>query len=426
MPGLVIVGAQWGDEGKGKIVDFLSEGADVVVRFQGGNNAGHTIVHDGKEHFLHIVPSGVIRGRTSVIGNGVVLDLEVLSEEMIRLRAAGIEPDLRISDRAHLILPYHRIIDGVVDRSAGIGTTKRGIGPAYADKAYRVGLRVADLFSPDLEGRLERCMRAKEALLVGMGVDEPLPAVGEVAAKLRRLSREIAPMVCDTSEFLEGRLRQGQNVLFEGAQGVLLDTDFGTYPFVTSSSTCAGGASTGTGVPPRHLTRVVGVVKAYQTRVGEGPMPTEFPPDIAEAVRVKGGEYGVTTGRPRRCGDLDLVALRHSIRVGGITSIALTKADVLGELDAVKVATSYVIGGKRWTSLPADAGVLARAKPVYEELAPWSDIDRKAVAAEGYGALPAELRAYVSFIERSTDTPIDIVSYGPARSETVVVRDPWS
>jgi len=425
MPALVIVGTQWGDEGKGKIVDFLAGRADVVVRFQGGNNAGHTIVHGDEEFMLHLVPSGVVRGRTGVIGNGVVIDLDVLHEELDMLRSRGLEPDLRISDCAHVILPFHRILDGALDSSAGIGTTKRGIGPAYSDKAWRIGIRIADLFSSDLESKVERNRAVKAALLDGLGLEADLPTTAEVTEALRRRAGEIRDMVTDTSRFLVESLESDRWVLFEGAQGILLDVDFGTYPFVTSSSTGVGGASIGTGVPVRHLQRVLGVVKAYQTRVGEGPMPTEISRPLAERLRVKGGEYGVTTGRPRRCGFLDLVALRHAIRVSGITSIALTKADVLCGLDSVNVAKAYMINGKHHTTPPADPAMLARAEPVYDEFPAWDEIDRDSVRREGYEAFPQELKEYVQYIERSTDTCVNIISYGPKRDETVVLRDPW-
>jgi adenylosuccinate synthase len=425
MPALVIVGAQWGDEGKGKIVDFLAEKADIVVRFQGGNNAGHTIIHDGEQYALHIIPSGVIRGKTAVIGNGVVVDLDVLRHEMAGMSMYGIQPDLRISDRAQVILPYHKILDGILDAGAGIGTTKKGIGPTYADKVFRIGIRVGDLYSDDLEKKVARNRQMKEALIMGMGVDASLPPVGEVVGTLRQHARALADSVVNTSEFLNDALVEDRNVLFEGAQGVLLDVDFGTYPYVTSSSTGVGGASIGSGVPVRYLQRVIGVVKAYQTRVGEGPMVTEETGALGEELRTKGGEFGVTTGRPRRCGHLDLVALKHSIMVSGISSIALTKSDVLGGMDSIKVCSSYIIDGAEHTTMPSDADLLARAEPVYEERPSWEVIDEAAVKADGYKAFPPELRSYVQFIEARMDTRIDIVSYGPSRDQTVVVRDPW-
>ncbi|HID73913.1 MAG TPA: adenylosuccinate synthetase, partial [Thermoplasmata archaeon] len=292
-------------------------------------------------------------------------------------------------------------------------------------KAWRIGIRIADLFSSDLESKVERNRAVKAALLDGLGLEADLPTTAEVTEALRRRAGEIRDMVTDTSRFLVESLESDRWVLFEGAQGILLDVDFGTYPFVTSSSTGVGGASIGTGVPVRHLQRVLGVVKAYQTRVGEGPMPTEISRPLAERLRVKGGEYGVTTGRPRRCGFLDLVALRHAIRVSGITSIALTKADVLCGLDSVNVAKAYMINGKHHTTPPADPAMLARAEPVYDEFPAWDEIDRDSVRREGYEAFPQELKEYVQYIERSTDTCVNIISYGPKRDETVVLRDPW-
>jgi len=422
---LVIVGAQWGDEGKGKIVDFLAEKADIVVRFQGGNNAGHTIIHDGEQYALHILPSGVVRGKKVVIGNGVVVDLDALRHEIAGMAMYGIEPDLLISDRAQVILPYHKILDGVLDKDAGIGTTKKGIGPTYADKVFRVGIRVGDLFSDDLEEKVARNRQMKEALITGMGVDAKLPPVSEVTGVLRQHARALADNVANTSEVLTTALKKEQNVLFEGAQGVLLDIDFGTYPFVTSSSTGVGGASIGTGVPIRWLQRVIGVVKAYQTRVGEGPMVTEETGALGEEMRTKGGEFGVTTGRPRRCGHLDMVALKHSIMVSGINSIALTKSDVLGGMDSIKVCTAYRIDGKEHTTMPSNVELLWKAEPVYDDIPAWETIDEDAVKTRGYEAFPEALKSYVQYIQASTDTCVDIVSYGPSRDQTVILQDLW-
>jgi len=425
MPALVIVGAQWGDEGKGKIVDFLAEKADIVVRFQGGNNAGHTIIHDGEQYALHILPSGVVRGKKVVIGNGVVVDLDALRHEIAGMAMYGIEPDLLISDRAQVILPYHKILDGVLDKDAGIGTTKKGIGPTYADKVFRIGIRVGDLFSDDLEEKVARNRQMKEALITGMGVDAKLPPVSEVTGVLRQHARALADNVANTSEVLTTALKKEQNVLFEGAQGVLLDIDFGTYPFVTSSSTGVGGASIGSGVPIRWLQRVIGVVKAYQTRVGEGPMVTEETGALGEEMRTKGGEFGVTTGRPRRCGHLDMVALKHSIMVSGINSIALTKSDVLGGMDSIKVCTAYLIDGKEHTTMPSNVELLWKAEPVYDDVPAWETIDEDAVRTRGYEAFPEELKSYVQYIQTSTDTCVDIVSYGPSRDQTVILQDLW-
>ncbi len=425
MPALVIVGAQWGDEGKGKIVDFLAEDADIVVRFQGGNNAGHTIIVDGEQYALHVLPSGVVRNKKVVIGNGVVVDLDVLRHEIAGMSMYGIDPDIMISDRAQLILPYHKVLDGVLDKDAGIGTTKKGIGPTYADKVFRVGIRAGDLYSDDLEEKVARNREMKEALIVGMGVDAKLPPVGEVTGTLRQHARAFEGKVGNTSEFLTTALKGGKNVLYEGAQGVLLDIDFGTYPFVTSSSTGVGGASIGTGVPVRYLQKVIGVVKAYQTRVGAGPMPTEETGELGEEMRQKGGEFGVTTGRPRRCGHLDMVALKHSIMVSGITSIALTKADVLGGADSIRVCVAYDIDGKETTTMPSNADDLWKAQPVYRELPAWEEIDEIAVKMDGYEAFPEEMKSYVQYIQSETDIGVDIVSYGPSRDQTVILRDLW-
>lgn len=422
MKTVVLVGMQWGDEGKGRFVDYLASRADVVVRFQGGNNAGHTVEIGREVYKLHLVPAGIFyKGKINIIGNGVVINPVALVEEMDHLVGRGVDiSGLRISDRAHLVLPYHAMEDGLSEKARGeldIGTTKRGIGPAYADKAERSGIRVCDLMDNEaLPALLRRNVERKNGLFnsiyLSNGVDyeETLETCRKVAERLR-------PYVADTIGLLHERVKAGAKVLFEGAQGTLLDIDLGTYPYVTSSHPTAGGVSCGAGIGPTLINGALGVVKAYTTRVGKGPFVTELLDDKGEAIRNKGGEYGATTGRPRRCGWLDTVILNYAVRVNGVTHIAVSRMDTLGGLGPVKICTGYKKGGKLVTDFPARLRDLEGCEPVYEELAGWTD-DISDI--RDYDMLPKEARAYLRRIEELTQVPVALVGVGPEREETVV------
>ena len=426
MPSTAIIGAQWGDEGKGKITDYLAEKADIIVRFQGGNNAGHTI-KIGEETFkLHLLPSGILRkGKLAVIGNGVVINMADMIEEMKQITDSGRELDgLRISDRAHLIMNYHKKLDGAEEIYRGnktVGTTKRGIGPAYQDKIARNGFRVCDLFEEDTLKEKIKFNRPYKKDLLKMLQGEQCECTEEDLLKKFRLWKDIfGKYVCDTSVLLNEALDKGKTVLFEGAQGVLLDIDHGTYPYVTSSNTTAGGMCTGSGIAPNKIGKVFGCLKAYTTRVGEGPLVTELYGDEGKYLMEKGGEYGVTTGRGRRCGWLDLVVAEHSVRLCGITALALTKLDVLNGYKKIKVCVAYEMDGKEEKHFPASLSRLGRAKPVYKEFDGWDDWDSsEAIAKKGYDALPKNMKDYIKFIENYLKVPAEIVSIGPKRSETI-------
>ena len=430
MPGLAIIGSQWGDEGKGKITDYLDERADMIVRFQGGNNAGHTIIVDGKTFKLHGLPSGVVRpGKLAVIGNGVVVNLEELQEEIDQVLAAGGSIDgLRISDRAHLIMNYHKKLDGAEEKYRGknvVGTTKKGIGPAYQDKIARIGFRAGDLLEDDvLKDKIQFILPYKKDMLDLMGA-EPCQCTPEsLFEKMKGWSDSIGKYICDTSVLINDALDNGGNVIFEGAQGAMLDIDHGTYPYVTSSATCGGGVCTGSGVAPNRIDRVLGVVKAYTTRVGEGPFVTELNEKEEKELQARGGEFGVTTGRGRRCGWLDLVVVEHAKRMCGFTSLVMTKIDVLNDMAEIPVCVAYEIDGTEVKHFPASIAKLNRAKPVYETLRGWKGWDStEELVKGGYDNLPGEMREYIEFTERYLKTPVDIVSVGPDRDETIDRRD---
>lgn len=424
MPCTVVVGAQWGDEGKGKIVDALSARADVVARYQGGPNAGHSVIHRGETLVLHLVPSGILNpGRRCLIGNGVVVDLDRLREEVDRLEARGIPArgQLGVSGSAHLILPYHRAAEAVAERGPGaIGTTGRGIGFAYRDKAGRAGLRVADLF--DRETFVAQADRNLERL--AREFPEAAPELAAMSGAvlhdaLAPAAAWLEPLVCDVSAELHAALREGRRVLLEGAQGTLLDVDHGTYPFVTSSSASAAGAPLGVGLGPTVVDEVVGVSKAYATRVGHGPFPTEMPDAEAARLREAGEEYGATTGRPRRCGWLDLPALRYAARINGLTRLVVTKLDVLDRFDELLVATAYECDGQVLAEYPASARALSRCRPVWRRFPGWKT---STALARHWADLPAAAREYLETIERETGVPISTVSVGAAR-EAEVSRD---
>ena len=423
MPATVVIGTQWGDEGKGKLVDLLAADADVVVRFHGGNNAGHTLVVDGKKTILNLVPAGVLHpGRLCMMGPGLVIDPAVLVAEIDALRARGYLSDdrwLRISEQAHLIMPYHRAIDHARERLRGtgsIGTTGRGIGPAYEDKMARTGIRVGDLFDEKgFREALERNLREKNAYLQALLGEQPLEFDPIHDAYVRHRDR-LRPYVTDTGVELRAAVAAGKRILLEGAQGIMLDIDHGTYPFVTSSNAVAGAAAAGAGLPPRAIERVIGITKAYTTRVGGGPFPTELTDALGERLRADGDEYGATTGRPRRCGWFDAAVVRRAVELSGVDVIALTKLDVLTGIDPLRVGVGYELDGKRLDGPPSTIAAWERLRPVYEELPGWTE---PLGGARTIGALPANARRYVDRLAALVGAPIALVSVGPDRDQTI-------
>jgi len=421
MPNTVIVGAQWGDEGKGKIIDMLTEKVDIVVRFQGGNNAGHTVVANGQEFIMHLIPSGILhRGKYCVIGNGVVVDPAGLLQEIEMLRGRGVEVDeknLGISDQAHLIFPYHRMLDKLKEAKVGagkIGTTGRGIGPCYTDKAARVGIRLADLLDDEVFQRKLAINVEEKNILFARIYQAPALKFDEIYGQYREYGRLLAKHAINGPIFLNKAVSAGKSVLFEGAQGTWLDIDHGTYPYVTSSSATAGGACVGTGVGPSRIDQVIGVVKAYTTRVGEGPFPTEFPPALMEQIRTKGKEFGATTARPRRCGWFDAVLVRHSVILNGINEIAVTKLDVLDDSPRVKICTAYRLGKTLYETPPANIDRWAQMEPVYEEHPGWLSDTSQAGSLE---ELPTAARRYLKRLEELLGARISIVSVGSKREQ---------
>jgi len=425
MTAIVLLGAQWGDEGKGKATDLLGEQVDYVVRYQGGNNAGHTVVIGDQKYALHLLPSGILSPNViPVIGNGVVIDPAVLMEEIKGLNERGIDTSkLKISTNAHLITPYHRTIDKVSERFLGkskIGTTGRGIGPAYADKINRIGIRVQDLFDPSiLKLKIEAALHDKNQILIKVFNRKGI-TVEEVLTEYLNYATILKPYVTDTALLLDQALKGGKIVLLEGSQGTLLDVDHGTYPFVTSSNPTAGGASTGSGIGPTKIKRVIGILKAYTTRVGSGPFPTELFDEDGEALRKIGGEVGVTTGRNRRCGWFDAPIARYAVRVNGLTDFFLTKLDVLTGWEKIQVCVAYEIDGVRVEELPASQTDFHHAKPIYEYLPGWKESISK---AKSVAELPKNAQEYVKFLEKVSGAPISAIGVGPGRDETIVVRD---
>ncbi len=419
-----IVGAQWGDEGKGKVTDFFAGESDYVVRFHGGNNAGHTVIVDGNTFKLHLIPSGVVYGSPiSIIGNGVVVDPNALLNEIAYVKEKGIEPKLLVSDRAHVIMPYHIVLDGALSGHQGslaAGSTRRGIAPVYADKMFRNGIRMVDLLEPDVfREKLEKGYAFAKGLIekslgqiLEITIDEIFDTYLDYGEKLKTY-------ICDTSVELYKAHKAGKTILFEGAQGISLDVDHGVYPFTTSSNTAAGHISTGTGVSFRDIDRIIGVVKAYLSRVGESPLPSEIHGDEANGLREKGGEYGTTTGRPRRVGWLDLVQVRQAVRVNGLTEIALTKLDVLSGFNKLPVCVAYDVDSDQIKEMPASLTHYRKAQPVYEILPGWGDLSEN-IWDKGYDALPQTLKDYIDFIEQEVDCPVKIVSVGPQRHETII------
>ena len=420
MSASVLVGAQWGDEGKGKVTDLISGDFDVVCRYSGGANAGHTVIANGKKLALHQVPSGVMyEGTTPVIGNGCIVDPEVLLSEVDTLEAEGIScADLRISGNAHIVMPYHKDLDGAHEKKLGknlIGTTKRGVGPCYMDKMNRTGLRIQDMLDEKIfREKLEAALEYTNPILEKV-YEMPTYTVDQICETYLPYAERIRPYIIESSAFLNDQLADGKNILFEGAQATMLDIDHGTYPFVTSSNCTAGGAVTGSGVGPTNVSRILGIAKAYLTRVGSGPFPTELFDEDGEKIRAIGHEYGATTGRPRRCGWLDLVALKYAVMMNGATALIMMKSDVLDDFDTIKVCTGYTLNGKTIDYFPFESA--EKLEPVYKEFKGWK-CSLKGVRS--YEDFPAELKDYIAFIEKETACPVKIVSVGPDRSETVI------
>ena len=419
----VLIGSQWGDEGKGKIIDVLTANADWVVRYQGGNNAGHTVEIGDQKYVLHLTPSGILREECKcVIGNGLVVDIIGLMGELKELVERGIKLDNRlfISDRAHMVLQYHKELDGAkegkLESGKKIGTTKRGIGPAYSDKADRTGLRLGDILEADFPDMVREKAAVKNKVLKEMGV-EPLD-IETLVSEIQEAADYLRPFICDTIPLLHEAVKNDDEILFEGAQGVMLDVDFGTYPFVTSSSTGAGGAPAGSGIPPNAIDRVVGIVKAYTTRVGEGPFPTELKDEMGAHIAKVGHEFGATTGRPRRCGWFDGVIARYSAMVGGINEWALMKLDVLDDVETIKVCVAYEVDGERIDNVPASIRKLERCVPVYEEFKGWMT---PTTGCTNWDELPEQAQKYVEYLERLTGVKVSILSVGPKRESTLIL-----
>ena len=430
MANVVVIGAQWGDEGKGKVVDIYTEFADDVVRYQGGNNAGHTLVVGDEKVVLHLIPSGILHeGKRCIIGNGVVLDPEVFIMEITRLKANGYLKDdemLRLSEALHIIMPYHKRIDIAREAKSGakkIGTTGRGIGPAYEDKIGRRGIRLMDLLDEkSFSRKVKEVLEEKNLILTQLLNDKPF-TFQEIYDEYIPYAEILRKYAADTSLLLHKEIKAGKSLLFEGAQGTLLDVDHGTYPYVTSSSTCSGGACTGSGVSPREIHEVIGISKAYATRVGSGPFPTELEDETGEALRQAGREFGSTTGRPRRCGWFDALVARYAVRVNGLSGIAITKLDVLSGLETVKICTAYTYQGVVLDEVPASLEIMEQCSPIYEEYPGWKE---DITGAKSMEDLPENARSYVARMEELSGAPVVMVSVGPRRSETIVLRNPFA
>jgi adenylosuccinate synthase len=423
MSTVVIVGAQWGDEGKGKIVDFLTQRADVVARYQGGNNAGHTVVIGDEKYVLHLVPSGILhKGKSCVIGNGVVVDPRALLREINDLKTRGMDVDnnLYISQNAHIIMPYHIAIEVEEEKQKKIGTTGRGIGPSYTDKIARRGIRAIDLLRPHLfREKLSSNLAACNYLLQNVYKAAPLDEEA-IFAEYMDFAKQIGKYITDASAYINREIEAGRNILLEGAQGALLDIDHGTYPYVTSSNTVSGGACTGLGIAPTKIDRILGIVKAYTTRVGEGPFPTELTGEFGEDIRKRGGEYGATTGRPRRCGWLDIVALRYSTIINGFTGIGLTKLDILDGMDKIKICIGYKYDGKSHQDFPTDQEALSNCEPEYIEVDGWKE---STFGIKDFNALPANARKYINKIEDMVGVRVEMISTGQKRDEIIVLNE---
>ncbi len=417
----LVIGTQWGDEGKGKVVDYYAKDADYVVRFQGGANAGHTIKVGDEVYKLHLTPSGVIQGKTAIIANGVVVDPEILINEIAELTKRGKKPKLFISDRTNIIMPYHKILDGAEEQYLGdkkIGTTKRGIGPCYSDKIARNGIRAIDLLDKEtLSKKLDNILIIKQRIFNAYKIDKKLDKK-EILDTYLDYGKKLKEYITTTHIELNKAIKSGKNILLEGAQGTMLDVDYGSYPYTTSSHTIAGGSTIGCGIGPHKINDIIGIVKAYTTRVGEGPLPTELFDKNGEHLQQKGHEYGTTTNRPRRCGWLDLVVVKHSCILSGITKIAITKLDVLDGLETIKICTKYNLNGKEIDYFPADINHVKKCKPIYKEFKGWEKIKSD---AKNFSELSKQVRDYLNFIEKELETPIALVSIGPSRNETIEI-----
>lgn len=431
MANVAVVGAQWGDEGKGKVVDIYGKHADVVVRYQGGNNAGHTLVVGGKKVVLHLIPAASLHeGKTCVIANGVVVDVEIFLKELHNLKEQGYlqgaDSHVVVSDRAHVIMPYHKALDQLREKrhgSTNIGTTGRGIGPAYSDKTSRLGIRIGDLLNANyLESRIQESLVEKNVILEKLYGEKPFDAK-ELTDAYLALGEKIRAYVGDSNEVIHGAIAAKKNILFEGAQGTLLDIDQGTFPFVTSSNTTSGGACTGTGIPPSAVHEVIAITKAYTTRVGSGPFPTELTNELGERIQNVGNEFGATTGRRRRCGWLDLVALRHSRNINGFTGLAITKLDVLSGLPELEICTGYEYKGKVFKTFPADIEAVEKLKPVYKKLKAWNETVTELTSLD---KMPAAMRDYIRFVEDELEVKAALLSVGPDRMQTMEVRNPFA
>ncbi len=427
MSNLVIVGTQWGDEGKGKIVDLLAEYSDLVVRFQGGNNAGHTMVVDGEQFISHLIPSGILQKKQCIIGNGMVVDPGVLIEEIDYLIGKGIQIDpdmLLISQKAHVIMPYHKAIDAAREgcgKSRKIGTTGRGIGPCYEDKAARRGIRFIDLLDEDFEKNVRGVAEEKNFYLTSFHGLDPID-VDQLLRDYEGYRKRLAPYVSDISVLIDKAVRKGNRILFEGAQGTHLDIDHGTYPYVTSSSTISGNACCGSGIGPKRMDSIIGIVKAYTTRVGEGPFPTELFDATGDFLQQKGAEFGATTGRKRRCGWIDMVMIRNAVMLNSLTGLALTKLDVLGGVEEINICTSYMYRNQRIDHFPVSLKVLGECEPVFETVPGWKEDISSVRSADD---LPENTRNYLQRIQELSETPIDLISVGPGRNETIILNHPF-
>lgn len=421
---LAIIGSQWGDEGKGKVTDFYAEKSDIVVRFQGGNNAGHTIVVGDKTYKFHLMPSGAVHKKSLVLSNGVVIDPKVLIEEIEKLKKDGFNPDISISDRANIIMPYHRILDGIEEKMKGsfaAGTTRKGIGPCYSDKISRFGIRFSDLLDTEVfREKLNLIVPIKQKIFEAFGEDVKLD-IDSIFKEYVSYREYLKNYVKDTSVFLNNAYDKGNTILMEGAQGAHLDIDHGIYPFTTSSNTNAGGMCTGSGVSPNKINRIVGVMKAYTSRVGEGPFPAELCDKEGGYLREKGREFGTTTGRPRRCGWLDLVLVNYACLINNFSALAITKIDVLTCMKKVKICYAYEYEGKILHHFPSNMKILSKCKPLYKEFDGWEEFDWKKV--DDIKSLPKEIGSYVNYIEEQTKTPVCMISFGPKRDETLILKD---
>jgi len=428
---VAIIGSQWGDEGKGKLVDFLSESADIVCRFQGGNNAGHTVVINDKKYSFHLLPSGVLQNKICVIGNGVVIDPKVLFHELDTIRSKGFEPQLIVSSTAHVIFPYHNYIDELEEKHKAChaaGTTKRGIGPTYSDKAARFGIRIFDIVHPDIfKIKWDKFLELKKKMVVTLGGEWKFDD-NAMFEQYVDYGKRLRPLMQDTAYFLNEALDAGKRIIFEGAQGALLGIDHGMYPYGTSSNTWAGGIPSGAGISPKRINKIVGIVKAYTSRVGGGPLPTELDDEIGHQIREQGHEYGTTTGRPRRVGWIDLVNLKYACILNRYDHIGFTLVDALGGFDTLKLCVSYILDGKELKKWPIHSEIIEKCSPKYIEMPGWKNLpveEWRKIAKQGYDSLPKEIKDYIDFIENYLEVPISFISIGPNRKESIVRHPIW-